>query len=974
MAENNDNKIILETQEYKDFLAKNPNATVESFLASMSPAEKDQFYGKIKQTTVDEAKTKLKDVNVNETAGRRVRSRTSDENEVVLDNLAILALKDMGKNPEDLENLTPAERAQFLEQLNKTKEVYLEIIPPHDLVKTADALIENLKKGGMSAEDKALKESQLRKIEERMMRLALDYADGKGIVDQLNIADVYDGFSELLEHLEKVAGDNSDIKAKIAVDREKLEVEIKKYDDENGISGLENASKAEKKALEKRLDEVTKAAGAYRPNQQLMAVLDNMVFVDKDGKPIPQHDDKGNIIPESELAAILAIADSELIKTGTFSDEAITPEWIAANGDRILSEKIAALVSAELISKGITPQAAADVIEKMSKGEKMPVAARTVAAATASHVNTYMGFVNRVGTKVGKDSPLVAKLYEPIKKIDALAEKRWGKEYARTRQFMSVISFNMLRAGGMSLFCNSVARIVPYGSMVAAGVGFAVSVGQFATLYSRQKKHFKSKGENYNFFTFLNKNKVALGMAAASTAFTALGIPEGAQALKFVNMGRSGINTFIESGKQGDNLFARLSKTVIAGGSTYAVTYACEMAAEQYIAPHLTHTETTTVTIPGKEEGGLFIPGETENVRSTEWNPEIVQHAHDVLRGVGRYEAAGERWTQAEMDNGLDSLGVDPAEYHDLAARVEQGETLSGTDRLTYNKGNDAIVTMYRINHADELMPVAMRNDGYDTKSAVEALRHGEELTQSQHEAIERAQEVIRARTGHAVEARYINNGGVDADRIADLSEVRSGLKSYRPGDDLGEDYKEVEIEIKYNDINLPPVKTPDRVETITTTTELADVVPYLPADNLWMARHTYLAERAGSLTDFLQSQGQTVTKSPKAPDNNPPKDKDKPAENSKQEKKDKPQKPEAPQPEEEKNKKDNLRSRVSAKEVMGKIRSKAGKLKTSINSRLEHGKEEKAVSEAKPQPEKKAVATTKREQVRMAIIGKEHD
>lgn len=857
------NKTILSSVEYLEYLKNNPQATVESFLSSMSPTEKATFLQKMeKQTIVDEqAKEdkKKSDNKLGNVAGQRIRAKTSDQNEVILDKIIEAALQDIGKTPEDLDKLTSSERVALANSINQAKETYIQLLPPATIVKTAEELALALNNPQLSADEKSLKESQLRKLSEYMLGLVGSYASGQSIVDQLNIADVHDGFGKLLDYVEKHGSDQAAIKKNVDICRQKLAEQIKIYDQDNGIIDLEKADNNSKKNLEQRLEKVTSVAAEYKPSGDIAKILGAIEFADKDGKIISQVDDKGNILPNSELAALMAMVQSELIKNGTFSKEEITPAWIAANGDRFLGEKITALINAELLSRGEDPNKTATVLSAISSGQKFTVASNTVAAATAAHVNTHMGFINRVAGKVGKSSKLVSGLYAPIAKIDTLAQKRWGQEYARTKGFLQVIGCNMARAGALSLFCNSAARIVPYGSMVAAGVGFAVSVGQFASLYSRQKKHFESKGEKYNLLSFVNQNKVALGMVAASVACTALGVPEGAMALRYVNMGRSGLSTFVQARKNGDKLWTQIWKTAVAGGSTYATTLACEEVAERYIDPHMVQTE----IIPGKETPGLFLPGETETIQSTEWDMDIVKHAHDVLRGVGNYQATGERWTEVEMDNGLNSLGVNPEEYHNLETKIANGESLSGNERLVYNQGNDAIVSLYRINHADELMPVSMRNDGFDTRDAVAALRHGQDLTESQQSAIDRAQEVIRARTGHAVEAPYINNGGVEADRIASLDEARSGLKSYRPGDDLGEDYKTVGIDIKYNDISFPGETIPEQV----ITTPLPTVVPYLPADNLWMARHRYLLERAGSLADYLKK-----TFAPQSPeDNNPP-------------------------------------------------------------------------------------------------------
>ena len=122
------------------------------------------------------------------------------------------------------------------EEEKKAKEAILEAYPPKRLVDADNWLMEAAGKT-KDSNIKAQLEQAHQTVLATMVKKTEDYAKGDIIVDQSNIADVYDGANLMFDHIEKQT-DDTNVKNNIATSKEKLEAEIKIYDETNGFTGL----------------------------------------------------------------------------------------------------------------------------------------------------------------------------------------------------------------------------------------------------------------------------------------------------------------------------------------------------------------------------------------------------------------------------------------------------------------------------------------------------------------------------------------------------------------------------------------------------------------------------------------------------------------------------------------------------------------------------------------------------------------
>lgn len=252
MADNKENK---NRAVFKKYLEENKEAAKR--YAAMTPAEKtefeDNFFKRFEQIQ-------------KEKSSQRQEGFTSDEWQQLLngDNtrflqeqnflqgVDIVTLDSMGKLPSDFANLSPEEKAKKVEEIKaaltpeerltfngeekKAKEAILETYPPKRLVDTDNWLMEAAGKT-KDANVKAQLEQAHQTVLATMVKKTEDYAKGEIIVDQSNIADVYDGANLMFDHVEKQTND-ANVKNNITISRDKLEKEIKIYDDDNGFTGL----------------------------------------------------------------------------------------------------------------------------------------------------------------------------------------------------------------------------------------------------------------------------------------------------------------------------------------------------------------------------------------------------------------------------------------------------------------------------------------------------------------------------------------------------------------------------------------------------------------------------------------------------------------------------------------------------------------------------------------------------------------
>ena len=203
MAENKTSKNMEIFAKYLE-----DNQEVAQRYAAMTPAEKKEFEENFfKQARVE----RLNQLN---------RGRNSDEWQLTLDNINMNVLTAMNKAPANLakmppqkrrdtidtilDSFTPEENSQFLTLSNQAKKQLLENFPPKNLVATAQQLEELISQTDNAATKQALT-SQFNMVNEEIALTINEIASGKIVIDQTNIADVYDGVNLMLDYADKLA-------------------------------------------------------------------------------------------------------------------------------------------------------------------------------------------------------------------------------------------------------------------------------------------------------------------------------------------------------------------------------------------------------------------------------------------------------------------------------------------------------------------------------------------------------------------------------------------------------------------------------------------------------------------------------------------------------------------------------------------------------------------------------------------------
>ncbi|MBQ8662145.1 MAG: hypothetical protein IJ482_07470, partial [Alphaproteobacteria bacterium] len=218
-----------------------------------------------------------------------------------IEGVEITALKAINKLPDNfgdmtpderravIENLSPIEMAKFNGAMNTASQKILETYPPKFMVFLHQRIGEELKteeaKKDKDAQTIEMLKEQHAQINEAMIKKLDAYVKGELVVDQSNIADVYDGASEMFAYL-KEQNKNSAVITKAADEaQKKLDAEIKIYDETNGF---DKVSPKDAEAIEKAFEKTSKLADELKPEDypEIRQMIDGLEFESDEDKKI----------------------------------------------------------------------------------------------------------------------------------------------------------------------------------------------------------------------------------------------------------------------------------------------------------------------------------------------------------------------------------------------------------------------------------------------------------------------------------------------------------------------------------------------------------------------------------------------------------------------------------------------------------------------------------------------------------------
>lgn len=568
MAENNS------TNQNMELLSKyfELNPEVKKQFDAMTPAEKqafqEKFFRELKMERVQELH----------------RGRNSDEWQLTIDNLNIQVLQAMGKAPANLAKMPPKKRretiekilnsftveenSQFIQLSNQTKKQLLENFPPKKLLAVAAKLEELIAQTQNAATKQALS-SQLSMVNEEILQTVQEMAKGTNkerpegiIIDQTNIADVYEGANMLLDYAEKKFFQNKATAETTAV-RQHLETQIDIYDEAHGLKGLTPDDLARVEANYKKAG---KLAGKVAIDENIQTVLSNLEFMDEKGNPEKDQAAQQKLLYETiKEEAVRNLA-------GTKGD--ITEDMVKQEIGKVAATKIAALVMGSEFSMAQNPNQAKAALQDLLSGKKYQVSNPAFIGYNAEYTNSSLGYLDRLAHKIGNTAPVLGQMYRKVQKFDKTCIDRFGPAYVQAKKLIHVMRNNALRSVPMAALGMTLTHVQPYGAMAMAGVCVVYAGVRLAKSYKDLKKEAKAKGEKFGPWSFLKKHGIDIAITAISATGTALGIPMLGKAAMGINAARTGIKTFKEKYKEGNKFWTAFGKAAAAASTTAVTTYA----------------------------------------------------------------------------------------------------------------------------------------------------------------------------------------------------------------------------------------------------------------------------------------------------------------------------------------------------------------------------------------------------------------
>ncbi len=549
MADNQTNKNMAVFEKYLE-----DNQEVAKRYAAMTPAEKTEFENNFFKRLDKIQQEKLNSHQPGYNSDEWQQLINGDNTQFLqqqnfLQGVDIVTLNSMGKLPANFANLspeakartteelkaalTPEERLTFYNEEKKAKEAILEAYPPKRLVDADNWLMEAAGKT-KDANVKAQLEQAHQTVLATMVKKTEDYAKGEIIVDQSNIADVYDGANLMFDHVEKQTND-ANVKNNITISRDKLEKEIKIYDDDNGFTGL----------TEKDEEEIRKTYA------QVSALAENETFLDEDDKELLSHlqltskDPAKGLADAKEREEMLqmfhdsvreqAIRQTAVKNKGAQKED--LKQALAAEMEKAYVVQLGALlINNEMSVNGGKPgfthaQAEANAqkaIADMASGKDYTVNSGAMVGQFANYTNDSMGWLNRLGTKVGKKAPVLGQMYSKVKKFDDTCIERFSPLYGQLKSFGKAVSGNMGRQA-LNQAVRVGSQLIPGGNFVYGSYVASQAVWRLGTKYKREKEEAKKNGQNFSGFKWLKNH---IGEITSSAMLTAAAFIPGSEAVK----------------------------------------------------------------------------------------------------------------------------------------------------------------------------------------------------------------------------------------------------------------------------------------------------------------------------------------------------------------------------------------------------------------------------------------------------------
>ncbi len=753
----------------------------------------------------------------------RERSLNSDANEFIMDKAKLQALLSMGiinqeiydaaiKNPlaaiEKLQEKLPLDDKKQIEFENALSEELLNtpelftFMPPYLLAKEYtkynEQAKENLKQDPNA--DISVLQEKISKLAERIDTLSLDMRDHRNLFysDITNIGDTYNGYMEMFAAREKYLDDSehsAEIKRAISDDRATLTEIIEDYDQ---TWNLQDVKESDADKLNKRFNEVSVALEKTVLDKETLKLVSNFKFFDEKGEIEPQFIDKnGNkkhtydegdeIIKGGKLETIIRIARQNILMNQIGADNEISVDSLNESlKEEVPTVLYAAHVAAET-EKGIkeNPKQFTDKAylnkfkEDLSNPEKpMGVSATAYEATIDNLVNSVGAYATRLGSKIGKDKPVVTKVFEPLKDIDKRAGDRTtgtvDKRKVRIQQLKRVakgaasafLVSGAITVAGAAVAADASMTAATLGMNKYAGmaVGSALAVGMTIYQIRRWRKDRKAHGEKTGFLAMLKDRRLrqtiettALGCAALGFAVT--GNPGVAQCLGYGAMAVGTTNSVISS-------YQDVKKAELSGWEAFGwATLQAVATVGGGLAGRYTANAGIDAFNKANPENEIFQHKETTvhtTVKETiVYKTEAIENAHKILNYwyKDNPDLLQQRIDSINSYNEINGTNINPERY--LLAAHDAG-ALSADNNLLHVQGGADVAT--GANH--KVLGIGWSNETGVSQDTVKSLANsisgdGVNITPESLKAFGRIDQYIDVNNhvGHVQGAPYQNDG-----------------------------------------------------------------------------------------------------------------------------------------------------------------------------------------------------------------------
>ena len=656
---------------------------------AMTPAEKssfqEKFFRELKMERVQELH----------------RGRNSDEWQLTIDALNMQVLQAMNKAPaklakmppkkrretieKTLNSLTVEENAQFIQLSNQAKKQLLENFPPKKLLAVATRLEELIAQTKNAATKQALT-SQLSMVNEEILQTVQEMAKGTNkekpagiIIDQTNIADVYEGANLLLDYAENKFFQNKPTAETTAV-RKHLETQIDIYDEAHGLKGLTPDDLARVEANYKKAG---KLVGKLPLDKSLQTAISNLEFMDEKGNPEKDQEAQRKLLYETireEVARNLAGTKGE-----------ITEDLVKQELSKVALTRVASLVMGSEFSMAQNPNQAKDALQDLLSGKKYQVSKPSFIGYNAEYTNSSLGYLDRLAHKIGNTAPVLGQMYRKVQKFDKTCIDRFGPAYIQAKKLIKVMRNNCLRAAPMAALGMTLTHVQPLGASIMAGVCVGYAAIRLAKSYKQMKKEAKEKGEKFGAKDFLKKHGIDIAITAISATGTALGIPMLGKAAMGINAARTGIKTFKEKYKEGNKFWSAFGKAAAAASTTAVTTYASAYLTSSalqatgfgsWLDTQFGHTQT--------EDGRTWVQDEKPH-KSFDYSDKDIQAAEKFNETPSRhFEYVGKGHTIADYNNpdNYENRAWYSEEQHAAATKSIQ----EGMSKIGWEEGSEEVM------------------------------------------------------------------------------------------------------------------------------------------------------------------------------------------------------------------------------------------------------------------------------------------